>query len=52
MLISFSEIGQHPAVIDAARRAGVQRLVYTSLLHADSSILGLAGEHRETEALA
>lgn len=55
LLISSSEIGQrvdqHRAVIDAARRAGVQRLVYTSLLHADTSVLGLAGEHRETEAL-
>lgn len=55
LLISSSEIGQrvdqHRAVIDAARRAGVQRLVYTSLLHADTSVLGLAGEHRKTEAL-
>lgn len=55
LLISSSEIGQrvdqHRAVIDAARRAGVQRLVYTSLLHADTSVLGLAGEHRETEAM-
>ncbi|WP_428422874.1 SDR family oxidoreductase [Methylibium sp.] len=55
LLISSSEIGQrvdqHRAVIDAARHAGVQLLVYTSLLHADSSALGLAGEHRETEAL-
>lgn len=55
LLISSSEIGQrvdqHRAVIDAACRAGVQLLVYTSLLHADTSVLGLAGEHRETEAL-
>lgn len=55
LLISSSEIGhrveQHRAVIDAARHAGVQLLVYTSLLHADTSVLGLAGEHRETEAL-
>lgn len=55
LLISSSEIGQrvdqHRAVIDAARRAGVRRLVYTSLLHADTSVLGLAGEHRGTEAL-
>lgn len=55
LLISSSEIGrrapQHRAVIDAAVRAGVGRLVYTSVLRADSSPLGLAGEHRETEAM-
>lgn len=55
LLISSSEIGrrvpQHRAVIDAARAAGVHQLVYTSLLHADRSPLGLAVEHRETEAL-
>lgn len=54
LLISSSEIGrrtaQHRAVIDAAKRAGVQLLAYTSLLHADTSVLGLAGEHRATEA--
>ena len=55
LLISSSEVGQrvpqHRAVIDAARRAGVTLLAYTSLLHADTSPLGLAAEHRETEAL-
>ncbi|MDR3670108.1 MAG: SDR family oxidoreductase [Holophaga sp.] len=54
LLISSSEVGQrtpqHRAVIDAARRAGVQLLAYTSVLHADRSPLGLAAEHRETEA--
>lgn len=54
LLISSSEIGQrtqqHRAVIDAAKRAGVKLLAYTSVLHADTSVLGLAGEHRETEA--
>lgn len=54
LLISSSEIGQrtrqHRAVIDAAKRAGVKLLAYTSVLHADTSSLGLAGEHRETEA--
>jgi NAD(P)H dehydrogenase (quinone) len=54
LLISSSEIGQrakqHRAVIDAARRAGVKLLAYTSVLHADTSPLGLAVEHRETEA--
>lgn len=54
LLISGSEIGkraqQHAAVIDAAKAAGVRRIVYTSLLHADTSPLSLADEHRQTEA--
>jgi NAD(P)H dehydrogenase (quinone) len=54
LLISSSEIGQraqqHKAVIDAAKRTGVKLLAYTSVLRADTSILGLAAEHRETEA--
>lgn len=54
LLISSSEVGQrerqHQNVIDAARRAGAGLLVYTSLLHADASPLGLATEHRATEA--
>ncbi|AKF51706.1 MULTISPECIES: SDR family oxidoreductase [Pseudomonas syringae group] len=53
LLISSSEVGQrlpqHKAVIDAAKRAGVKLLAYTSVLHADTSALGLAREHRETE---
>lgn len=55
LLISSSEVGQrvpqHRAVIDAAQRAGVKLLAYTSLLHADVSPLGLATEHQATEAL-
>ena len=55
LLISSSEVGsrapQHRAVIEAAKAAGVGRIVYTSLLHADVSPLGLAGEHRDTEAM-
>lgn len=54
LLISSSEIGsrfrQHKAVIEAARRAGVKLVAYTSVLHADRSPLGLAEEHRQTEA--
>jgi len=54
LLISSSEIGQraaqHANVIAAAKRAGVKRIVYTSVLHADSSVLPLADEHRATEA--
>ncbi|SEO03861.1 NAD(P)H dehydrogenase (quinone) [Duganella sp. CF517] len=55
LLISSSEVGrrvpQHRAVVDAAARAKVGLFAYTSVLRADSSQLGLAGEHRETEAL-
>ncbi|MEQ1813669.1 MAG: SDR family oxidoreductase [Candidatus Nitrotoga sp.] len=54
LLISSSEVGQrakqHRAVIDAAKRAGVKLLAYTSILHADTSPLALAAEHKETEA--
>lgn len=53
LLVSSNEIGQrfaqHQAVIDASKRAGVRLLAYTSLLRADSTPLGLGGEHRETE---
>ena len=53
LLISSNEIGQralqHANVIDAAKEAGVKWIVYTSLLHADTSTLSLAGEHLETE---
>lgn len=53
LLISSSEIGQrakqHRAVIDAAKKAGVKLLAYTSVLRADTSPLGLAAEHKETE---
>jgi len=55
LLISGSEVGrrvpQHRAAIDAARRAGVKLIAYTSILHADTSPLPLAAEHKETEAL-
>lgn len=55
LMISGSEVGrrvpQHRNVIDAARHAGVRHIVYTSLLHADRSTLGLAPEHVETEAM-
>ena len=54
LLISSSEVGkraaQHRAVIEAAKKAGVKRVVYTSLLHADTTPLSLADEHRQTEA--
>ena len=55
LLISSNEIGgrvpQHRNVIEAARRAGASLLAYTSILRADTSPLGLAAEHRDTEVL-
>lgn len=55
LLISANEVGrrlpQHRAAIAAAQQAGVGQLIYTSLLHADSSPLPLRVEHAETEAL-
>lgn len=55
LLISASEIGkrrkQHENVIKAAQEAGIKWIVYTSLLHADSSSLSLAAEHVATEKL-
>ncbi len=54
LLISSSEVGQrapqHRNVIDAAKQANVRLLAYTSILHADTSSLGLAAEHQQTEA--
>ena len=41
---------QHQHVIDAAKRAGVSLLAYTSVLRADRSPLDLAAEHVITEA--
>jgi len=53
LLISGNEIGQrlpqHKAVIEAAKQAGVKLFVYTSILHANTSTLALAGEHLGTE---
>jgi NAD(P)H dehydrogenase (quinone) len=54
LLISSSEVGkraaQHHNVIEATKKAGVKWIVYTSLLHADTSPLSLADEHKATEA--
>lgn len=53
MLVSSSEVGkravQHRNVIEAAKSARVGRIVYTSLLRADTSTLDLAAEHAATE---
>lgn len=53
VLVSSDAVGQrvpqHTAVIDAAKAAGVARIVYTSAPHADDTTLILAAEHKATE---
>jgi NAD(P)H dehydrogenase (quinone) len=43
-------VGQHRNAIAAARQAGVQRIVYTSILKGDASPMILAQDHIATEA--
>ena len=56
ILVSSSEVGQriqqHKNVIEAAKKAGVKHIIYTSLLGAtnDNTVKSLAGEHVATEA--
>ena len=56
ILVSSNEIGQrfvqHNNVIEAAKKAGVKHIIYTSLLGAtnDNTVKSLAGEHVATEA--
>lgn len=53
VLISSSDfndrVGQHRDVIEAAKAAGVSRIVYTSILKADISPMLIAEDHRATE---
>jgi len=53
ILVSGNEVGrrveQHRNVVDAAVRAGVGLVAYTSITRADTSPLGLAPEHLATE---
>jgi NAD(P)H dehydrogenase (quinone) len=55
LLVSLPEPGdrvrQHGNALDAAAKAGVARVVYTSAPHADDTTLVLAPEHAATEAL-
>jgi NAD(P)H dehydrogenase (quinone) len=55
LLVSGNELGQrvaqHGTVIDAAKDAGVHRVVYTSAPRADTTELILAPEHKATEEL-
>jgi NAD(P)H dehydrogenase (quinone) len=54
LLISGNAVGQrarqHLSIIAAAKAAGVQLIAYTSVLRADKSTLGLAVDHKATEA--
>ena len=43
-------VAQHRNVIGAAKVVGVKRVAYTSALHADTSPLDVADDHRATEA--
>jgi NAD(P)H dehydrogenase (quinone) len=45
-----ARVAQHRNVVDAAKRAGVKRIVYTSAIHADVSPLDIAADHRAAEA--
>jgi NAD(P)H dehydrogenase (quinone) len=53
LLISGSEVGrrvpQHTSVIEAAKAAGVARLVYTGVLGGPAADFRLADEHKATE---
>jgi NAD(P)H dehydrogenase (quinone) len=55
LMVSGNEVGrrmpQHAAVIDAATRAGVALLAYTSVLGGPEADFTLADEHRATEEL-
>src|SRR5690606_5632137 len=55
VFVSASEVGQrlpqHENIINAAKKAGVKFIAYTSLLNLDTSELGLVPEHQGTEQL-
>jgi len=55
LLISGNEVGQrerqHGNVIEAAKKAGISYMAYTSILNAQESKLALAPEHVATENL-
>lgn len=55
VLISSSDfndrVGQHRNAIDAAKSAGVGRILYTSILKADRSPMLIAADHAATEGI-
>ncbi len=48
-VVPGERLRQHKAVIDAAKQVGVKLIAYTSMLHADTSAMLLATEHKQTE---
>lgn len=55
LLVSGTEVGhriaQHRTVVEAAVRAGVGLVAYTSILNADDNPVSLAEDHRATESV-
>jgi NAD(P)H dehydrogenase (quinone) len=55
LLVSGSELGnrvaEHTNVIEAAKAAGVERILYTSIVNADATKNPIAPEHQGTEAV-
>src|SRR5581483_2071430 len=55
LLISSNSVGQrapeHKNAIDAAKRAGVSLIVYTSILRCDTTPIAIGDEHKATEAM-
>ncbi len=55
LVISTDGIGrrvaQHKAAVEAAASAGVGHVIYTSVLHADTTHLRLAADHKATEEI-
>lgn len=53
VLISSNDVGarlrQHHAVVDAAKAAGVKRIIYTSIPRAQTTAMLLAADHKATE---
>jgi NAD(P)H dehydrogenase (quinone) len=53
LLVSTTTVGQrfdnHRNAIDAATRAGISRIAYTSIVNASTAAMTLADEHRRTE---
>ena len=46
-----NRVAEHGNVIDAAKQAGVQLIVYTGILNADTTTMLLAADHQATEQL-
>lgn len=48
---AMSRIDQHKSVVEAAKKAGVKFIAYTSFPHADTTEAPLAADHKATESL-